>query len=119
MQAVKKSWLLAVILVLALAAMDPAAAGAGQKTAAEKDQGDPPEIQIIRRVSVAGVFPAERGASRDQREACKAKAASNSTPSTRFSSNTVRSNPVRSVSTRSTAVRSTSIPPIRIAPGRA
>jgi len=114
MQAGKISWLLAVILVLA-----PAAAGAGQKTAPGKDQGDPAEIQIIRRVAVTGVSPAERSAPRDRREAGKAKSGSNSTPSTRVSSGAVRTNPVRAASTGSTAVRSTAVPSIRFAPGRA
>jgi hypothetical protein len=118
MQAGKISWLLAVILVLAPAAAG-LAAGAGQKTAPGKDQGDPAEIQIIRRVAVTGVSPAERSAPRDRREAGKAKSGSNSTPATRVSSGAVRANPVRAASTGSTAVRSTAVPSIRFAPGRA
>ncbi len=119
MQAGKISWLLAVILVLASAAAGPAAAGGGPKTTAGKDQGAPAEIQIIRRIAVTEVSPAERSAHRDRREAGKAKAGLNSTPATKVYSGTVRSKPVRSASTVSTAVRSTAVPPIRVAPGRA
>jgi hypothetical protein len=119
MQAGKISWLLNVILVLALAAASPAAAGGGPKTDAGKDQGDPAEIQIIRRIAVTGVSPAERSGPRGPREAGKAKTGLNSTPATRVSSSAVRSTPVRSASTGATAVRSTTVPPVRIAPGRA
>ena len=118
MQAGKRNWLLAVILVLAVAAAGPAAAGVDKGTAPGTDQG-PAEIQIIRRIAVTGVSPAERSAPRDRREAGKAKSGSNSTPSTRVSSGAVRTNPVRAASTGSTAVRSTAVPSIRFAPGRA
>jgi len=118
MQAGKRNWLLAVILVLAVAAAGPAAAGVDKGTAPGTDQG-PAEIQIIRRIAVTGVSPAERGAPRDQREAGKAKAGLDCTPATRVSSSTIRSNPVRSASPGANTVRSTAIPSIRIAPGRA
>lgn len=122
MQSGKIRWLLALLPALAVMAPGGAVSGVDQRpaVATKQDQGEPPQIQIIRRVSVGGVYPVERKVTGESREA-KAKVNSNPNPSTKLSAGTVRSNPARSTRIRSTKARSTSVQrtPVRRAPGRA
>lgn len=116
----KTRWLPALTLALALAAPEVALGEVARKSAAaDREQGAPPPIQVIRRTSVGGAYPVDVStkAVNQKRGADKSKTGSSYRRSAPVRSAPVCSTPSRSTMTgpASTAVRSI---PILLGSGR-